>query len=159
MLLQKQLLMRYLMLSLFLFVGCTPCDDVNCINGSKSENGTDCKCSCYEGYEGGNCQKLQMRELLGTYQTQPECTSIATTSRVQVQHVANNTADIQLWGLTLTGTYKPDREAIQLLRQTWEGEGNYDEVKGRFAKPGNARLRLVFYREDALVDTCFVRGR
>lgn len=149
--------MRYFMLSLLLLIGCNPCSDVTCVNGEKKENGTDCKCNCFEGYEGGNCQKLQMRDLLGTYQTQPECTSIATTSLVKVQHVANNTANIQLWGLTLTGTYKPDRKAIQLLRQTWEGKGNYSEVKGGFAKPNNARMRLVFYRNDAPVDTCFVR--
>ncbi|PSR03547.1 MAG: hypothetical protein BRD50_05715 [Bacteroidetes bacterium SW_11_45_7] len=57
----------------WLVVSCNPCSDVVCKNGTKEQDGRDCKCECDEWYEGEECNTRMTKKFEGNYVGDVNC--------------------------------------------------------------------------------------
>ena len=67
--------MRPLILILaVVIVGCSPCDDIDCVNGSKEKKGTNsCECKCEKWHEGQDCDKRVSNKFTGYWKGEGPC--------------------------------------------------------------------------------------
>lgn len=124
----------FLFLTLLLGSCSDDCDDVNCLNGGRCEEGD---CLCLDGYVGDECQTEMRTQFLGAYNVNENCDAgndsyqmTITTSNTGVRNII-----MVFPGLNVSATV--NGPGITIPNQTINVQGNSVTISGTGQLAGN----------------------